>query len=330
MIFEQPKPNSKKYLDLINDIEKGIIKIPKFQREFVWSIDKTAKLLDSILKGYPIGTFILWQTDERINDIKDVGNLKIPETPDGTKVEYVLDGQQRITSLFAAYRGARIKKTGEKKVTDYSGIVVNLDKNLAENDDQVITAEPTGEKYISLSNVLNFSVDKWRELSGEFSDDELELIHAYSTAFKTYEFSTVVLRKEDIDSAIEVFTRINTGGQTLTLFEIMSAKTYDEKQKFDMQAKWEAFIKELENINYEGVSSTVVLSLLSLVLSRTKECKRKTILALDKQAIIDNWEDAISALKDSIDYFRTTYRIPVSQLLPYDSLLCAFRLLLLH
>lgn len=324
MNFEQPKPDSKKYSDLINEIQKGIIKIPKFQREFVWSIDKTAKLLDSILKGYPIGTFILWQTDERINDIKNVGNLEIPETPDGTKVQYVLDGQQRITSLFAAYLGAQIQKTGEKKVTDYSGIVVNLDKNLGENDDQVITAEPTGEKHISLFDVLNFSYSKARELSEEFSENELELINAYSTAFKTYEFSTVVLRKEDIDSAIEVFTRINTGGQTLTLFEIMSAKTYDEEQKFDMQAKWEAFIKELEAIKYEGVSSTVVLSLLSLVLSRTKECKRKTILALDKQAIIDNWEDAISALKDSIDYFRTTYRIPVSQLLPYDSLLVPF------
>ena len=324
MHFEQPKPDSKKYPDLINEIEKGIIKIPKFQREFVWSIDKTAKLLDSILKGYPIGTFILWSTDERLNDIKNVGNLDIPETPKGRKVEYVLDGQQRITSLYAAYRGAQIQKAGQKKVTDYSGIVVNLDKSLGENDDQVITSEPTGEKYISLSDVLNFSYSKAKELSAHFSEDELNLINAYCTAFKTYEFSTVVLRKEDIDSAIEVFTRINTGGQTLTLFEIMSAKTYDEEQKFDMQAKWEGFIKELVAIKYEGVSSTVILSLLSLVLSRTKECKRKTILALDKQAIIDNWEDAISALKKSIDYFRTTYRIPVSQLLPYDSLLVPF------
>ena len=275
MNFEQPKPDSKKYSDLINEIQKGIIKIPKFQREFVWSIDKTAKLLDSILKGYPIGTLILWQTDERINDIKNVGNLEIPETPEGTKVQYVLDGQQRITSLFAAYLGAQIKKTGEKKISDYSGIVVNLDKTLGENDDQVITAEPTGEKYISLFDVLNFNYSKAKELSEDFSEGELELIDGYCTAFKTYEFSTVVLRKEDIDSAIEVFTRINTGGQTLTLFEIMSAKTYDEAQKFDMQAKWESFIKELEAIKYEGVSSTVILSLLSLVLSRTKECKEK-------------------------------------------------------
>lgn len=322
--FEQPKPDSKKYTDLITEIQKGIIKVPKFQRDFVWSIEKTAKLLDSILKGYPIGTFILWQTNERINDIKNIGNLEIPPTPDGTKVQYVLDGQQRITSLFASYLGAQIQKPGEKKVTDYRNIVVNLDKNISENDDQVITAEPFGDKYLSLSEVLNFSYSKAKELSSRFSEEELETLDAYSTAFKTYEFSTVVLRKEDIDSAIEVFTRINTGGQTLTLFEIMSAKTYDEAQQFDMQVKWENFIKELKNIKYEGVSNTVVLSLISLVLSRTKECKRKTILALDKQEIINAWDDAISALKDSIDYFRTTYRIPVSQLLPYDSLLVPF------
>ena len=71
MNYEQPKPESKKYSDLISEIENGTIKIPKFQRDFVWSIDKTAKLLDSILKGYPIGTFILWQTNERLNDLKN-------------------------------------------------------------------------------------------------------------------------------------------------------------------------------------------------------------------------------------------------------------------
>ncbi|MFV2057379.1 MAG: RNA-binding domain-containing protein, partial [Thiohalomonadales bacterium] len=207
---------------------------------------------------------------------------------------------------------------------------VNLDKDINENDDQVITAEPVGEKYISLNEVLNFSYSKAKALSETFSENDLELIDSYSTAFKTYEFSIVVLRKEDIDSAIEVFTRINTGGQTLTLFEIMAAKTYDEQQNFDMQSKWDAFIEELKGIKYEGISSTVVLSVLSLVLSRTKECKRKTILTLSKQDIIDTWDAAISALKDSIDYFRTTYRIPVSQLLPYDSLLVPFAYFFYH
>ncbi len=115
MDVAQPKPDSKKYSDLMREIENGTIKVPKFQRDFVWSIEKTAKLLDSILKGYPIGTFILWQTRERLNDIKNIGNLQLPDTPEGDKVQYVLDGQQRITSLFAAYHGAKIQKTGEKK-----------------------------------------------------------------------------------------------------------------------------------------------------------------------------------------------------------------------
>jgi hypothetical protein len=323
MILEQPKPDSKKYSDLISEIQKGIIKIPKFQREFVWSIDKTAQLLDSILKGYPIGTFILWQTDERINDIKNIGNLKIPPTPDGTKVQYVLDGQQRITSLYAAYLGAEIQKIGEKKITNYSNIFVNLDRDISGNEEQIITAEAVDVNYISLYEVLNF-MDLMTDIKDKYSDEIFKKIHAYSRAFDTYDFSTVLLRKEDIDSAIEVFTRINTGGQTLTLFEIMVAKTYDEKQHFDMQTNWDLFIDELKDIKYEGVSSTIVLNLLSLILSRTKECKRKTILNLDKQTIIDTWDKAISALKDSIDYFRTTYRIPVSQLLPYDALLVPF------
>ena len=181
-----------------------------------------------------------------------------------------------------------------------------------------------GDKYIPLCEVLDFSHGKARQLADQFTVEELDLLDKYSLAFKTYEFSTVVLRKEDIDSAIEVFTRINTVGQTLTLFEIMSAKTYAENQNFDMQVKWADFSAELAEAKYDSISSTVALSVLSLVLSRTKECKRKTILSLDKQAIIDTWERVISALKDSVDYFRTTYRIPVSHLLPYDSLLVPF------
>ena len=65
----QPKPDSKTYDDLISDVKKGIIKVPKFQQDFVWDLKATAKLLDSILKGYPIGTFILWETDSSLHHI---------------------------------------------------------------------------------------------------------------------------------------------------------------------------------------------------------------------------------------------------------------------
>ena len=139
----QPKPDSKKYTDLISEIQKGQIKIPKFQRDFVWSIEKTSKLLDSILKGYPIGTFILWETNERLNDIKNIGNLDLPPIPDDIKVQYFLDGQQRITSLYAAFLGASIQKEGEKKITDYASIFVDL-----EGDIEITTNKLLFLKYL--------------------------------------------------------------------------------------------------------------------------------------------------------------------------------------
>ena len=327
---KQPKPDSKKYTDLISEIQKGQIKIPKFQRDFVWSIEKTAKLLDSILKGYPIGTFILWETNERLNDIKNIGNLELPPVPDDIKVQYVLDGQQRITSLYAAYLGASIQKEGEKKITNYGSIFVDLEGDIDNNDEQIIVSEQPENTFITLNEILNFN-DNLLEIKEQFSDDQFKKIHQYSQTFSSYDFSTVVLRKEDIDSAIEVFTRINTGGQTLTLFEIMSAKTYDEEQNFDMQDRFQKLLKELEsNSKYNTISSTVILNVLGLILSKNKECKRKVVLQLDKQRIIDIWDDVISALKDSIDYFRSVYRIPVSTLLPYDALLVPFSYFFYH
>lgn len=327
---KQPKPDSKKYTDLISEIQKGQIKVPKFQRNFVWSLDKTAKLLDSILKWYPIGTFILRETNERLNDIKNIGNLELPPIPDDIKVQYVLDWQQRITSLYAAFLGAKIKKDGEKKITNYADIYVDLDGDIENNDDQIVISEKPEEwTFITLHEILNFN-DNLLEIKEKYTDEQFKTIHQYSQTFSTYDFSTIVLRKEDVDSAIEVFTRINTWGQTLTLFEIMSAKTYDEEQDFDMEDKFHRLLKELEEIKYDTISSSLILSVISLILSKNKECKRKVILQLDKQAIINIWEDVISALKESIDYFRSVYRIPVSALLPYDSLLVPFSYFFYH
>ena len=320
---DQPKPDSKKYTDLISEIQKGHIKIPKFQRDFVWSIDKTANLLDSILKGYPIGTFILWETNERLNDVKNIGNLELPPVPEDIKIQYVLDGQQRITSLYAAYLGAEIQKKGEKKITNYNSIYVDLETDIEENDEQIVLSEKPENEYISLNEILNFT-DNLLKIKEKYSDEHFKKIHNYSQAFSTYDFSTVVLRKNDIDSAIEVFTRINTGGQTLTLFEIMSAKTFDESRNFDMQRSFQELLKELSVVQYNTISSSVLLSTTSLVLSKNNECKRKVILGLNKNEIIGVWDDVIDSIKETIDYFKSVYRIPLSSLLPYDSLIIPF------
>jgi len=103
-----PKPTSANYNDLITDISRGKIKIPQFQRDFVWSVQKSAALLDSVIKGYPIGTLIFWDTKDRLRSVRHLGNIEFPLPEDGETVSFVLDGQQRLTSLFAALKGHTI------------------------------------------------------------------------------------------------------------------------------------------------------------------------------------------------------------------------------
>ena len=104
----------------------------------------------------------------------------------------------------------------------------------------------------------------------------------------------------------------------------MSAKTYDEEQKFDMSERFLKLIDDLSDAKYNTISSSVILQIVSLILSKNRECKRKVILQLKKQDIIDIRDDVILAIKETVDYFRSVYRIPVSSILPYDALLVPF------
>ena len=106
----RPENQNKQYEALFLEIDSGQIKLPMFQRDFVWSKEQTAKLIDSILKGFPIGTFIFWKTREELRSYKEIGNHKLPDTPEGDYALYILDGQQRITSLYAIRKGIRITK----------------------------------------------------------------------------------------------------------------------------------------------------------------------------------------------------------------------------
>src|SRR5438045_3309712 len=82
--------------------------IPRFQREVVWELADSVKLLDSIYRGFPIGCFVIWQTQEKLSDVRSIGNLPLPEPPDNQLPSYVLDGQQRVTSIFACAREADV------------------------------------------------------------------------------------------------------------------------------------------------------------------------------------------------------------------------------
>ena len=311
-----PEPQSLTFSSLMSDIEKGNIKIPQFQRDFVWSKNKSAKLLDSIVKCYPIGTFILWKTKEELRALRNLGGLELPRTPKGDFIQYVIDGQQRLTTMFASLKGLKIKR--EYYEEDYSEFYVDLD---VREDEQIVLTGLDDTDHHQVIKLYDLLYGKLKTLTA-YPEELQDRIQEYKDRLNAYQFSAVLIKEAPIDVATEVFTRLNVGGKPLTVFEIMVAKTFDSKRDFDLAEKYDELISELETVDYGTVPESVVLQTISILL--VKECRKKDILKLSKKKVIDIWPKAVDAIKSSVDYFRNYYRIPVSYLIPYPNLIVPF------
>ncbi|MCI5127298.1 MAG: hypothetical protein D3907_02100, partial [Candidatus Electrothrix sp. AUS3] len=111
-------------------------------------------------------------------------------------------------------------------------------------------------------------------------------------------------------------------------FEIMVAKTFDCERDFDLSEKFNQLINDLKPYDYETISDATVLQVVSMIIS--KECKRQVILKLDKNKFIDTWDQAVDSIERTVEYFKSYYRIPVSQLLPYNALIVPFSYFFFH
>ena len=317
-----PEPLSTTYPSLIGDIEKGIIKIPQFQRNFVWTKEKSAKLLDSIFKGYPIGTFILWKTKESLRSIRNLGDAILPLTPEGDYIQYVLDGQQRLTSLFASIKGLKIER--ENKTDDFAEIYIDL--TASENQEIVITdiSEKDKKEIIRIIDLISGDLTY---LVG-FPEEYYGKLTEYQKRIEGYSFSMILIKEASITTATEIFTRINVTGKPLSVFEIMVAKTFDDKKHFDLAENYDELIEKLKTVDYETISNATVLQAMSVIMK--KECSKNVILKLDKSDFIKKWPLVIDSIERAVEYFRNYYRIPVSRLLPYNALLVPFTYFFYH
>jgi hypothetical protein len=324
-VLLRPENANKKYEALFLEIDSGQIKLPMFQREFVWDKEQSAKLIDSILKGYPIGTFILWKTRDALRSVKDIGNHTLPETPKGDYAQYILDGQQRITSLYAIRKGIRISKDG--KEINYRDIYVNLDYDPL-NDEQIVTSqrEEEGKVYVSVHDLLTSDA---LDFIDEIGKDKARQFQEYKTNLTTYDFATITIKDYPIDIACDVFSRINTGGKPLTLFEIMVAMTYDEVKNFDLALKYDELLngsdeadKSLTKAKFDTVPAATVLQAVAAI--TTDSIRAKDILKIRRDKFIANWKPMVSSMFTAVDFIRTKLHVPVSQLLPYASLLVPF------
>jgi hypothetical protein len=252
-----------------------------------------------------------------------IGNHKLPETPEGDYVQYILDGQQRITSLYAIRKGIRISKDGVE--IDYKDIFINLDYDPVKDEQIAVTEKLEGKSYVSVHDVLSKPLGMFYKTLSHQQADQIE---AYKTKLTTYDFSTITIKDYPIEIACEVFTRINTGGKTLTVFEIMVAKTYDEKKKFDLAERFEMLRdgsdeekKSLMAAKFETIPESIVMQCVAAI--TLSAVRSRDILTIRREKFIENWEPMKAALFTAIDFIRSELRVSVSQLVPYPGILIA-------
>jgi hypothetical protein len=165
------------------------------------------------------------------------------------------------------------------------------------------------------------------DLLDEFPDrDILRKIESYKSALTNYDFSTITIKDYPIEVACEVFSRINTGGMALTVFEIMVAKTYDEAKKFDLAEKYEVLRDGsdedrecLTGAKFETVPEAIIMQCVSAITQRA--VRSRDILKIRRDVFIANWEPMKASLFMAIDFIRSELRVPVSQLMPYPAIL---------
>ncbi|RKY22925.1 MAG: hypothetical protein DRP79_10000 [Planctomycetota bacterium] len=302
-----------KLAQLLNDMKTGRLQVPRFQRKFVWSLAKTRNLLDSMYKEYPIGTFFLWRSQGNTPFLsRPLEELGIPSPPAGVNAVYILDGQQRLTSLFATIEGIKLKSN------DYGRICIDLqsatlyDQNPIAESEEAIFVNRLGDnqRYVSVSDMVS------QNHLTIFNDIPQEWRQAFNKAhnlFQTYPFSVVRIEEQGLSNAIEIFQRINQSGKRLSRYDLICANLWTED--FDFRKKIEDVNEQFEKSEFGKLHETVFTQTFALILKNN--CTTEAEMSLKTDDVKDNWYPVIRALKESIDFLKTNLGVKRTEYLPY-------------
>jgi uncharacterized protein with ParB-like and HNH nuclease domain len=211
---------------IINRINSGDIRIPAFQRAYVWKQNQILDLLDSIVRNYPIGSILLWSTSEKLKHTRNIAGYSIPDNSEEYPVNYVLDGQQRISSVYATFSD----KTEQDSATanynpnlDIFEIYYDFIKKsfLPKNEIDI-----SSNDIIYLRNFLNGAklINSLKKLDQKYHNDAQEL---YSK-FINYELPVVTIKNREKSEVGIIFERINNTGTKLTTLDLMTAWTWTD------------------------------------------------------------------------------------------------------
>lgn len=311
MAISEITPSAVKIDKLLNRIEEGDIKIPAFQRGFVWNQEQVIDLLDSIYNDYPIGSILLWNSLERLKSTRNIAGFEIPEREPQYPVNYVLDGQQRLSAIFAVFCKNRsiIDESDEYSIDPETfEIYFNLDDNsFVTKDGQ--NNENSYVKMSSLFDIENFFVELEK-----LDEEKRKIARSLQSKFQNYEIPVVTTNKRSKEDVAVIFERINNTGTKLSTLDLMVAWTWSED--FHLKQEINDLKELLANKRFGDTPDKIILQCLSGITEETT--KTKDILSLDPNKVRSNFPLLKSSLEKSIDFLSTEFNMLSRDFLPHS------------
>lgn len=300
---------------LIDRISLGDIRIPAFQRNFVWEPDQVAFLLDSIYKKFPIGTIILWKTDTRLKAEKRMGYFTLPEPQKDYPVNYVLDGQQRLTSLFSVFQT-------DLKPDSSEWVDVYFDMNAQESVQESLflaleDSEVDRNRHFPIKTL--FDTVGYRRATSALSDEQLERIDDLQARFKEYLIPNEVFESDDRNKVAVVFERINRAGTDLNVFELLSAWSWSEE--FDLVEKFSVLQESITDHGFEDLGDDRDLQLRICAGVITGETTPKRILELKGEEIRIRFSEIQAGILGALDFLSREVNVKHYRMLPFPGML---------
>lgn len=290
----------------------GDILLPKFQREFVWKRKQTRELLDSIAKGFPIGSLLLWQSRQELRSENRIADLEIKLPKPDYPVNYLLDGQQRLSTICGAlhWNGSNPKS------------IWNLAYDLRRSEFIHLESLDDPPQHQVRMNRLSDAASYFKFVASldllAAPDKELLKLNAelLFNRFKDYKVAVVTLGDMSIQDVAPIFERINSTGTRLTIVDLMRAATWSPD--FDLIDSIDEVRDVLTEKNFGSIDRKVLLRSVSAAVGGAFSAEGIDSLRKHDATAL---KAAMAATKQSferaVDFLTTHIGIPHDGIVPY-------------
>ncbi len=226
------KTEERKIGSFIHSLKQGHFLIPSFQREFMWSPAEIIKLWDSIYHFYPIGSILYWTTHIHLHIHRKLGGVILFDDPDDARKRnewvYILDGQQRATSLLVSLSGPKTP-VRNRESCDYSLYFDATTASFFFAEELKRRKRRVNEAFlIRLGDAMDWDSRIVQGMITEpgYSKSIENNISQLKRVFTDYRLSFIHLTGFDIPAVREIFERINQEGKDLSSMDLMIARTF--------------------------------------------------------------------------------------------------------